>query len=182
LGGSRGSLKLNRLIHAKLNRLLENYQLIHQTGYLDYPFFKEIVKTLPDDLKERYLVLPVIDPDEIHKFYQISDIIISRAGANTVAEIMIVKRPAVLIPLPFLYNNEQLRNAQLAQKFGIARVVEEKDATPERIYSEVKYLVSNWKEIVKMVSKKNTPDLLAAKRIVTFLENLIKDNEEEKKK
>jgi UDP-N-acetylglucosamine--N-acetylmuramyl-(pentapeptide) pyrophosphoryl-undecaprenol N-acetylglucosamine transferase len=63
--------------------------------------------------------------------YAVSDLIISRAGATTVAELRILNKQAVLIPFPFATDNHQEFNARALENEGIAKVVLERDLTPQ---------------------------------------------------
>ena len=170
-GGSRGSQAINSLIEQILYQLLRKYLVIHQVGYLDYPRFRKIRLTLPQKLRVKYKIYSTIDPRKIHKIYDLCDIVVSRAGANTVSEIMMVKRPAILIPLAI--NEEQQKNAQFAEKFGIAEVFEQKFLTKEKLIDAIEKLIRNWKEKVVACKEKESPDKYASKRLADLVENLL---------
>jgi len=119
-GGSRGSKVLNEAVIPILPLLLNDFYLIHQTGELDYRLFQQKVKKLPAKIEKKYEVYATIDPMQVDGIYRRADMIVSRAGANTVAEIMLTKRPAILIPIPFSYLDEQMKNALLAKKFRLS--------------------------------------------------------------
>ena len=169
-GGSRGSQPLNRVIQEILKDLLRKYKVIHHTGYFDYPKFIQIRNSLEDDLKERYIVHEIIDPFDIADIYKKSDIIISRAGANTVSEIIITKLPAILIPIPFSYKNEQTKNAQIAKDYGLARILTQDNLSKESLNNEINWVIHNWLNIKKRAINKKSPDLYAAQKLVNFIE------------
>ena len=169
-GGSRGSQPLNNVVKEILKDLLRKYKVIHHTGYFDYPKFIKIRNSLEYDLKERYIVHEIIDPFDIAGIYKKSDIIISRAGANTVSEIIIAKLPAILIPIPFSYKNEQTKNAQIAQKYGLARILTQDNLSKESLNNEINWVIHNWRNINKSAENKKSPDLYAAQKLVNFIE------------
>jgi UDP-N-acetylglucosamine--N-acetylmuramyl-(pentapeptide) pyrophosphoryl-undecaprenol N-acetylglucosamine transferase len=68
-------------------------------------------------------------------------LVIARAGASTVAELAVIGRPSILVPLPHALDNDQLRNATRLAESGGAWCIEQKDLTPERLECEVERLV-----------------------------------------
>jgi len=165
-GGSRGSETINRTVGAILPKL-RNFVVIHQTGELDYEKYK---------IKEgkRYRVHSLVDPREIHKIYQRADIVISRAGANTVAEVIMTKRPSILIPIPWSIFNEQMENAKMARKSGVAVILAEKDLTPEELYRRILEVKKNWKFMVESVDTSAVDiDRRAAENLAVVLEDVI---------
>ncbi len=169
-GGSRGSQALNNLIPPVLVDLLGDYKVIHQTGELEYQKFLNLKKTLPQPLRYRYTVYALVDPLYVHAVYKKADIVVARAGANTVSEIMITKRPSILIPIPWSYKNEQTENAIQARKFGIATILEQDSTKPEDLLGTIKDISGSWNEIANKVIQKQSPDLLASTKVVDELE------------
>jgi len=155
-GGSRGAQRINKVIRESLYELVKIYRVIHQTGILDFEEFKKKREDFPLDLKKNYEVYDFLDPKEIPSILERSDLIISRAGANTVSEIMIAKRPSILIPIPWTAYDEQLKNAKMAEKSGIALVLEEKDLSSENLILKIDYIFKNWAKMIK-----NSDDTLA---------------------
>ena len=172
-GGSRGSVSLNSLIKDILNKLLTEHYVVHQTGYSDYKRFQKIRDSLTRNLKKRYEVYPVIDPMQVDGVFKRADIVVSRAGANTVSDIIAARRPAILIPLPFAYKNEQFENAKFAQKYGVAKVLSQNDLNSQKLYSEIKYLMKDWNKMVGKIKHKISPDIDASKKLVDILEKQI---------
>lgn len=169
--GSRGSIIVNSLIEEILRKLLAQVKVIHQTGKLDEAKFKKMKDNLPAALSANYEIFGQIDPNELERIYKETDIVISRAGANSVAEIMAAKRPALLIPIPWSYQNEQRKNAAYAKRFGIARVLDQRTLTGEKLFKEIILRQKNWDKIVGSVKNKKSPDLDAAKLLVNILES-----------
>lgn len=167
--GSRGSLIINELIEPILRKLLTDYRLIHQTGKLDEARFKKIKDNLPSALSENYEVFSHVNPPELEAIYKQTDIVVSRSGANSVAEIMATKRPALLIPIPWSFQNEQNKNAAYARQFGIAGVLNQETLTAKRLLNEINRLKADWIKIIKSVRAKKSPDLGAAHALVEIL-------------
>ena len=172
-GGSRGSQTINTFVLKALDKLLKKYIVIHQTGFLDYKKINKLRKSLPKDLKERYEVYPVLDPMDIDGVYKRADIIVARAGANTVSEIIATKRPSVLIPIPWAYGNEQVKNAEFAEKFGLVTILNQETLSESVLFDAVKGIENNWKNIIKDVKGKKSPDIGASKKLVNLLEGLV---------
>jgi UDP-N-acetylglucosamine--N-acetylmuramyl-(pentapeptide) pyrophosphoryl-undecaprenol N-acetylglucosamine transferase len=70
-------------------------------------------------------------------------VVVGRAGAGTIAELAYVGLPAILIPLPGARGDEQARNAQVLGEAGAAIVIEQPDATPERLRTEILNLLGD---------------------------------------
>lgn len=172
-GGSRGSQTINTFILKVLEKLLKRYIVIHQTGFLDYEKINKLRNSLPNDLKKRYEIYPVLDPMDIDGVYRRADIIIARAGANTVSEIIATKRPSVLIPIPWSYGNEQARNAKFAEKFGVATILNQEILSGSVLFDAVREIEVNWKNIVENVKGKKSLDIGASKKLVNLLEGLV---------
>ena len=98
---------------------------------------------------------------------------VSRAGANTVSEIIVTRRPAIVIPLPFSYMDEQTKNALFAQKFGIIKIIKQKDFSPELLLSTLKDVRKNWTKMISRGRKKANPDIRASQKLVDLLETTI---------
>jgi UDP-N-acetylglucosamine--N-acetylmuramyl-(pentapeptide) pyrophosphoryl-undecaprenol N-acetylglucosamine transferase len=125
IGGSQGARRINEVIAEKLDLLLESgMQIIWQTGRLTY-----------DRAQERANQSSGSEFVKVHKFisrmdmaYAACDLIISRAGAIAIAEIIAVKKPAILVPLPSAAEDHQTRNASTLVKGHAALMVKERDA------------------------------------------------------
>lgn len=143
-GGSSGSHKLNLLIEKTINNLLLFAKVIHQTGdagnYNDFTRLSKLREKMNITLKKKYQLVKFLDPMEVGKTLVKSDLIISRAGINTVSEIIYLEKPAIFIPLPFAQRDEQLKNAIMAKESGIAEIFEEAK-NPEIFLDLVKNMI-----------------------------------------
>lgn len=172
--GSRGSVTINTLVEGVLEKLLAEAKVTHQTGDQEETKYKKIKDNLPAALAANYQVFGKIDPDDLERIYQEADIVISRAGANSVAEIIAARRPALLIPIPWSYLDEQNKNALFAREFGVARVLDQESLTSEKLLTEINRLRKDWGGISAKVKGKKSPDLTAANSLVEILKKEIR--------
>jgi UDP-N-acetylglucosamine--N-acetylmuramyl-(pentapeptide) pyrophosphoryl-undecaprenol N-acetylglucosamine transferase len=129
-----------------LPSLLENWQVLHQTGPSsannDAEALRKAHSTWPDHLRSRYHIVEFIG-HELSDVYSAAALIIGRSGAGTVAEITYLGKPSILIPLPGTGGDEQRVNASVLSEAGGAIVIDQKQATPERLSVELARLASN---------------------------------------
>lgn len=128
-GGNQGSHIINTTIFDILPVLLRNFRVIHQTGdaaHHDYERAIDLHKQLPSELAQAYFVTKFIHSEDIGGVLHEAALVISRAGANTVTELMYLGKPAILVPIPWAQQNEQLENAKIAQQQGFVKIIEQK--------------------------------------------------------
>lgn len=141
-GGNQGANEINRRIFLTINRLLEKANVIHQTGNSsvtkDFEKAISIKESLPEDYKTRYIVKDYFPTEEVSEILQHSDLIFSRAGANTVTEILALGKLAILMPIPWVSGNEQFLNAKLVESAGLGYILEQKDSlSHETVYQTI---------------------------------------------
>ena len=145
-GGARGASPLNQRISSKLTNILERCQLLHQTGPAtandDAANLAAQRAALPDHLQRRYKIVEFIR-GELPDVYAAADLVIGRAGAGTVAELALVGKPAILIPLPGAGGDEQARNARVLVNAGGAVMLLQEHATPERLLVECQAILGD---------------------------------------
>lgn len=161
-GGSRGSEFINEEIFKCIPGLTKKYRVIHITGERDYEKYKDFEK-------ENYEVMKFVEPESMPSFYGNADMLISRSGANSVSEIIYTKRPAILIPLPRTFMDEQYKNAKYAEDFGIAKIIKETEVNPTSLMKAVEDIDKNWQKIVSLVKPKISPDTDASKKLVDLI-------------
>lgn len=161
-GGSRGSEFINEEIAKILPKLTSKYRVIHITGERDYFKYK-------DTASENYNVLEFVNPRQMADLYKTADLVISRSGANTVSEIIYVKRPSILIPLPKTFMNEQYKNAEYAKEFGVAEILTEEEVSSGKLLPLIENMFSRWTKIVSSIESKPSPDENASKKLVDLL-------------
>lgn len=131
MGGKTGSHKLNLIILNEMDKVLKFCNVIHQCGdnslFDDYSKLLNRYKELKDVVVGRYFVKKFIFENEIGEAYSKADLIVSRSGAHTVAEILYLEKPAILVPIPWASHNEQYENAKILKNSGLAEIYEEKN-------------------------------------------------------
>ncbi|MCL5006709.1 MAG: undecaprenyldiphospho-muramoylpentapeptide beta-N-acetylglucosaminyltransferase [Patescibacteria group bacterium] len=130
MGGSQGSVRINNFILNNLPKLADRYQILHQTGRLNYKNVSsaaEEIRRKGADLKN-YHTAPYFG-DDVGAVLSVADLVISRAGAGGIFELAALGKPAILIPLPESAQNHQLANAREYAAAGAAEVMEEKNLT-----------------------------------------------------
>lgn len=164
--GSRGSRNINKVVFEILDQLVEKYRVIHITGEADFDRFSKRKGFLKGKCSARYEVYSSVDPMQIDGIYKEADFVIARSGANTVSEIMVTKRPSILIPIPWSYLDEQKKNALIAKDYGIARILEQEDMSGEKLLSEINILIGDRKKMIKKAKEKDSFDRKASRRLV----------------
>ncbi len=131
--GSRGALRINEVIvdYLKAGWLPSRVQLIYVTGEIYYQRVKEELGLLP----QRVRLYPYLE--EMPAALAAADLVITRAGATTLAEITALGLPAILVPSPNVANNHQYFNARLLERAGAALLIEEKDFNRYRLRREL---------------------------------------------
>lgn len=122
-GGAQGSVQINELVAETLPWMLQRANVIHQCGPNNLKEMFERTATLPAELAARYRVLGFVGA-ELPDVLALADVVISRSGAGTIAELTALGKPAVLIPLASSAGNEQAHNARRLQDLGAAIALE----------------------------------------------------------
>lgn len=170
-GGSLGSHSINDHIKNILPKLLEKYTVIHQTGnvreYHDYEDLMKLRSSFPSQLRERYFLRQHLTGTEIGFVYFHTDLVISRAGANTFSELITLQKPALLIPLPWSAYNEQSRQAQILKENGVAEIFNQYDESSQLLALAEKMMnnIDQYKQNYNKLSSYIYPD--AAKKIIS---------------
>lgn len=145
-GGARGASPINQRIEKLLPDLLEKTQVVHQAGPSvandDAARLRRAQESWPEHLRGRYVVREFLG-GEIADLYAITDLVIGRAGAGTVAELAFLGKPSILLPLPGTWGDEQRKNAKVLTNVDGAIVIEQNDATPERLRQEINALLDD---------------------------------------
>lgn len=129
-GGSLGAQHINRAICAMKKRLLSigDLYIVQSTGKADYESVVEELN-LRDKQKARWKVFPYID--EMGDVLAASDLVVSRAGASSLAEIMTVGVPSILVPYPYARGDHQTLNARSCVNEGASVLVKDEDVEGE---------------------------------------------------
>lgn len=168
-GGSQGAHAINQAVLDSLDFLSENWQLLWQTGENDFVYVSEKVK----GKRIKCVVFPFLE--DMSSAYAASDLVISRAGALTLAEITACGKPSLLIPYPFATADHQRYNAEVLQKEGAAQIILQRDLTGEILTQKLSSVLSDEERLKKMAEqskKMGKPD--AASLLVNEMEKLLK--------
>ncbi|HOP10609.1 MAG TPA: UDP-N-acetylglucosamine--N-acetylmuramyl-(pentapeptide) pyrophosphoryl-undecaprenol N-acetylglucosamine transferase [Oscillospiraceae bacterium] len=145
-GGSLGAKVFNKVMadFLGMTKTLPNCRFVHGTGRGYYePFAKSLSEAHVrfNNPEDRITVTEFID--DMPTLMTACDLMISRAGASTLAELAVTATPAVLIPSPNVTENHQYHNAKLIEQNGGAVVITENELTANLLYDTVKRIISN---------------------------------------
>ncbi len=147
VGGSLGSHKINTLVKDSLDKLLEDFNVFHQTGdakqFNDYELLTKKRELLPNTKKTKYALIKFIDPKDIVKVFSKADLVVTRAGINTITTLLILNKPSLIVPLGISQNSEQKTNALFFKKHGLGEMVYQKDLTPEKFSTIIHVMMKN---------------------------------------
>ena len=145
-GGSSGAQAINTLVRSSLPDLLATFQVLHLCGK------GNLDPTLIG--ADGYAQVEYLDSADMADAYACADIIVSRAGANTLCELTALRIPTLLIPYPReASRGDQILNAREFEKKGLARVLMQEDASPEKLQREVTLLYKTREEYITRMKK-----------------------------
>lgn len=150
IGGSLGAVAVNKAVREALPQLLESFQIVHlcgkgkvdesfegTTGYKQFEYLK----------------------DELRDVFAMTDIVISRAGANAICELLALHKPNILIPLSAnASRGDQILNARSFERQGFSIVLEEEEVTKETLLNAVQNLYANRESYTNAMSKSGQQD------------------------
>ena len=166
-GGSRGAHRINEAALDAMRRLKGrvDVQMILQTGREDFEWAKGIAET--EQLPIR--VMPFLQ--RIHQAYAAADLVVSRSGAMTLAEIAVCGTPAILVPYPHAAHDHQVVNATNLVDRGAAAMIPDRELSGERLAKEIAHWLSDRQGLSRLSANARLfarPD--AAQRIAKSLE------------
>ena len=165
IGGSLGSVAVNQAVRGILPRLLERFQIIHicGKGNLD----EGLIGT------HGYVQYEYVDAPLKHLFAA-ADVVISRAGANSICELLALKKPSLLIPLPASASRgDQLLNAASFEKQGFCKVLQEEQITPDSLYEAVSQLYEHRQDYIQAMEKSSLNN--AVSTILSLIEDCVRE-------
>lgn len=150
MGGSQGAHKINAAFLYAASIMEHNYdlQVIHITGQDDYSFLERRYK----DLNARARLFIFLK--EMQYAYSSADLVISRAGATTISELIKYGLAAIIIPYPFAFQH-QLSNATILKKQGSAIIIDDNDLDPFLLKQILEELINNPDKLEIMRSRYN---------------------------
>ena len=134
VGGSTGAKALNEAVEAALDELLKTFDVVHLCGQ------GKLDDTAP---RPGYVRFEYVN-DQMADVLALADVVVSRAGANAVFELLALHKPAVLVPLPLeASRGDQILNAEYFEKNGYAVHLPQAEATPQKLVETVLNLYEN---------------------------------------
>lgn len=185
-GGSSGARSINRALMRALPELIEEMQIIHITGNLDWD---EIVQTQKDlevsypqmqSYSARYRAFPYIH-DEMGAAFTAADLVITRAGASTLGELPLFGLPAILVPYPYAWHYQQV-NAEFLTRHGAAEIMLDREL-PGELSGIVRTLIRDKVKLASMrkgMSALSQPD--AASEMAKMLIKIAAEESPKRKK
>lgn len=171
-GGSSGARTINNAVRSSFNYITDirdNIQFLHQTGKNDYETVRETYR------KWGFKGTVTAFVHQMPEAYAVADIVISRAGATTLAELTAVGKPAILVPYPYAAANHQESNALKLHEMGAARLILDHELNGETLAKNIRELYAD--EGLRTDMQRSSRALGkqdAAQRIVDILMSLIK--------
>ena len=165
IGGSLGSVIVNESIRSILPELLKTFQVIHLCGKGK---IDTTLNNLPGYIQFEYI------KKELSDLFALSDLVISRAGANAICELLALGKPNILIPLSAnASRGDQILNARSFEKQGFSKVIEEENLDKEHLLEAIRDVYASrtqYIEAMKMNNQSNSIDT-----ILKLIDSLSKD-------
>ncbi len=152
IGGSLGAVAINNAVRAILPKILENYQVVHICGknHLDEALIG----------KNGYVQYEYVDAPLRH-LLAAADLVISRAGANSICEILALRKPNILIPLSaHASRGDQLLNARSFMKQGFSFVLEEEEVNDDTLYQAIQDTFKNRRKYAEAMGQSTLTDAI----------------------
>jgi UDP-N-acetylglucosamine--N-acetylmuramyl-(pentapeptide) pyrophosphoryl-undecaprenol N-acetylglucosamine transferase len=153
IGGSLGAANVNEAVRKALPKLLDDFQIVHLCGK---DKMDNLLLTTPGYKQFEYIKA------ELKDLFAMADIVISRAGANAICELLALKKPNILIPLPSKSSRgDQLLNAKSFEAQGFSIVIDEDDLTTSLLVEKVHELYDNRKKYSDAMAESNQMDAVS---------------------
>lgn len=171
-GGSRGARPINEAVLKSLEIVSEKpYQVLYVTGDVHYEKVKKEAETIGNP--KNVIIKPFVHnmPEVLSGI----DLVVSRAGATTLAELTSLGVPSILIPSPYVTNNHQEKNARALSDHGAAALLLESELTSQTLIEKIDSILLNSEKTTEMkeaAKKLGIPD--AAKRLYSVMKEIAK--------
>ena len=164
IGGSLGAAGVNSLVRDALPQLLEDFQIVHICG-------KDKIDNLLLN-KQGYKQFEYVKED-LKDLFALADIVISRAGANAICELLALRKPSLLIPLPASSSRgDQILNAKSFESQGFSMVADEDDLTPYTLVEKVHELYFTRQSFIDAMQNSSQRNSIAT--IIELIETEVK--------
>ena len=150
IGGSLGSVAVNNAVRAVLPELLKDFHVVHLCGKGK---IDDSLKNLPGYVQFEYI------KEELKDLFALADIVISRAGANAICELLALHKPTLLIPLSAnASRGDQILNARSFERQGFSLVLEEENLTNTSLLDTIHKLYNNRESYINAMKKSSQQD------------------------
>ena len=150
IGGSSGSVVINNIVRESLDDILKKFQLIHLCGKGN---LDERLTGKPGYVQFEYI------SKELRDLFALSDLVISRAGANAICELLALKKPNILIPLSRAASRgDQILNAKSFKKNGFSYVIEEEELSTASLLNAIRDVSAHKEEYIKAMEDSEMSD------------------------
>ena len=146
-GGSKGARSINQALAPILPDLLNEMQVLHITGKLDWEDMKSNRDLLDQAAQERYRVFPFLH-ERMGAALRCADLVVSRSGASILGEYPLFELPSILVPYPHAWRYQKTNASYLVER-GAAILLRDEDL-PRKLYSEILSLVSDEAKLQEM--------------------------------
>jgi UDP-N-acetylglucosamine--N-acetylmuramyl-(pentapeptide) pyrophosphoryl-undecaprenol N-acetylglucosamine transferase len=140
LGGSLGAKNLNSALISQAAELCQEASVIHVTGKANFKVLEQALDCFNEQVRTRYKLIDYIDSG-MPAIMAVADIVISRAGATTIAELAAMRKPTILVPNPWLSGGHQLHNADWLSQQKAVIVVQESRQMPLELFRSITNLL-----------------------------------------
>ena len=163
--GSLGSQTINNIMKTIIPKFkAKDYEVLFVSGKNYYDEYSKM-NNIPNNVK-------IVDfLDNMPGLLKNTDLIVSRAGASTIAEITAAELPSILIPSPYVTHNHQYKNAKVLEQAGASVLIEEKDLNAEILLSKIDDILN---DKVKYISMKQEASKLCIKNSATTIYNILR--------
>lgn len=144
-GGNQGSHLINETIKKMIDPLTKKYLVIHQTGdskFKDYESLQSIKINL--QFRDRYLIKKWFDVSDLGFIFTNIYLSITRAGINTLCELGLFAVPSIVIPIPYIFKDEQSINAQYFHKLGLVEIISQDNLTVDNLFLTMTKITRNY--------------------------------------
>lgn len=164
MGGSLGAVAINKAIRGLLGKLTRHFNIVHICGSNN---LDRVLESHPGYKQFEYV------SEELPHIMAMTELVISRAGANSIYEFLALKKPTLLIPLPLSASRgDQILNAQSFEKQGFSKVLNQENMTEDSLYESIMDLYHNKDKYVSTMTSSDTGNSID--KIVELISTLAK--------
>ena len=163
VGGSLGAQKINETIWNNIDTLCKDYIILHIVG-----------KNKQNNNIHNQNYHQIEFANDIENYFACADIVISRAGSNTIFELLSINKPMLLIPLPKSKHSrgDQIDNAKYFEEYKLAKILYQEELNINNLNNEIKHLIRNKNQII--ATMQNYKNSRGNAKIIELINNTIK--------